>query len=145
MGYFFILVALAVVVGAITKAMPSKRQRQLEGLRMQAREAGVSVRYAPINYTSTRGDKSFITYGYSVGRDQKNDQFEFVRRISPLGEVEGWRSEPDQRFSELANYEDIVMIKGSDKRVEICWLEKQVDERYPVIVKILAKLRDGEI
>ncbi len=133
--------AIAFVVGTIVKTMPSKRQRRLEALRMEARQRQMSVRYAPLKYQGTRKEQYLISYAYGKGLSEKQAPFDYARRISPLGEVEDWRDQPDERFSELAQYPDILAIRGGERRIEVCWTEQSIDDRFEQICEVLAQFK----
>jgi len=139
MGYLFILIAFALVAGAVVKMKPSKREQRLAAMRATARDQQISVRYSPIPYTAPMKEERFVCYAYGRQLGKKQQPFEYRRRISPMGVVEDWREAPPEPWVALAQSPEVIVIKGSERMVEVLWTEAPDQGLFEQIVELLSR------
>jgi len=141
MAYLFILVAFALVAGAVVKMKPSKREQRLGAMRAAARDKQISVRYAPIPYTAPMKEERLVCYAYGRRLADKQAPFEYRRRISPLGVVEDWKEHPADKWQSIAQSKEVIVIKGSERMVEVLWTEAAEEGLFEQIVDLLSSYR----
>jgi hypothetical protein len=141
MNPWFALLLLAVMLSPLTWLAPSRRQRGLMDVRMQARRLGVAMQLSPQewpHWLSSLPPDSCPQY-YRARRPGRSDSWCYWQ-LEPGQWVNRWR-EPcaDQPLMALLQVlpVDVFKVEASDQMLSVCWGERGGNEALQKIVDLL--------
>lgn len=147
MGYFWIILGLAVVVAPLWAVVPSKRQRFLASLRDQALSMGLHISEAPLPAIPPRlqrnDDRPLVAYWLRLSREQG----EALQAGLFVRTREGWECESGSAvpavFETLPEGVDVVTLAAD--RVACFWDERGVEDDLVSIKSVLVALSSPPI